>query len=179
MQIELAMAKKHLAVKGWPVREETPQTVDRAEVSNRRLMMRTEIDDLMKVGFVQGDIVGFSIRLCRCALALAGTAAQFCTAPEYAHFSEGAIDLLQGAQHKLDRALLTQDWHAVRVALAQIETVIFGISANFGMPYGEVLAIIDAAYSAGVEVPREAVAVALRRAGLEVPNEASEAANDR
>lgn len=188
MDSELKMAAEHCAKHGVTVRLEPPDRREEretllGETLSKRKMLRIEADDLFRDGFGAGDVVAAAIRLVRLSFANAGAALQFGCYPQFEHFCISSKELVMFAQKNLDQALATNDWHAARVAIAQMQTIIYGLSVDMGLPYTEVVAYLHGAYVNGEEPERATVANILRGAGIEVAEEAigageAQAAND-
>ncbi len=178
MELEIGMVVEQMKRTGSLVREQPTKHLDRFELTSKQRVLREQVTKFLRVGFVEGDVIGFACGLVDCNLVVAGTAAQFGARPEFIHFGEAAKELMTTALNELSNALTSQDWHTVRVKLAQMETVLYGISVNVGLPYGALLQYLYETYNAEQPVSRLMVADILRKAGMDVALEPGESAND-
>lgn len=147
MKTEIEMAKRQNTAHNIKNGISSPTgRPDRPELTLRRRMIRTEVDDCIRAGLFAGDPVEFAIRMSRIAFAVAGTCAQFGCEPDNPDFGMAAKDSLEYVQRQMDGALLTGDLAEVRRAALQFEFVWYGIATSLGMPWFELLEYLTTCY---------------------------------
>lgn len=180
MNLEIQLVIKQQEQQGLPVRESPPVLLSPSfamELTGRQRLLKAEVREY--VGSLnEADIVNFAICTGRLAFVTAGTLAQFGAIPGFEHFAEAARSSIEGAAAEVDKALKQADWHGVRVASMKLMIAWYGIAANVGLPYGDVLQYLAGQYEKNDGPDRRALAAMLRKAGMAVAQEPGEPANE-